>query len=630
MNIVFFTIPPVVPVTGGAERSVVTVANWLETRGHRCFLLSVFPLKKETDDPRCVALPNGGGARSRMNRKFFEEFLAREKIGAVLWWPGGSRRFPFVELCRSRGVLAISCNRGQPDYYRRAALSKARGFDSLEVRGVFRRIFLALKLAWKDRKYRKIFAFNTRFSDAYQLLSEHYFPDFRAYFPGGNVPCPLVGIGNMCAFPREEPDFSQKKKELLFVGRLKFADKRPDYLLRIWARLETRFPEWSLRFVGSGADEPRLKKLAEKLGLERVRFEGFRKPQPYYREASIFCMTSAYEGFPNVLVEAASFGCVPVAFESFAAALDIISDGENGYLVPAFDLDAYAETLARLMSDDALRERLAKNALAQIPEKFSPEKIGAQWEALLQGKNRAMNELPIKNAAADGFRICWLDTGTDWLGVFSELRAGVEAWTTDSARLLQTSAADGKFVRKTWKVRLDAKWGGGIVIFKTEKIFRPWSLERVLRARKMRATALLARIERAHAAGFDFPMRIFLAAERYAAGMLRERFLICEFIDGKTAGRGAERDRAVVAAVRRAHAFGLCWGGDPNPCSGNILEDACGNLRGVDISPLRATWRERGKDLDFFASAGMLSGPLPFSVRIARLQAAFKNLFRSK
>ena len=61
MNIVFFTIPPVVPVTGGAERSVVTVANWLETRGHRCFLLSVFPLKKETDDPRCVALPDGGG-----------------------------------------------------------------------------------------------------------------------------------------------------------------------------------------------------------------------------------------------------------------------------------------------------------------------------------------------------------------------------------------------------------------------------------------------------------------------------------------------------------------------------------------------------------------------------------------
>ena len=344
MNIAFFSIPPVVPVTGGAERSVVALADELENRGHRCFLLSIKPLTDASADRRLAALPTHGGEHSRENRNFFERFLRENSVDVVIWVPGGSRCFPFASVCRSRGVTMISQSHGQPDYYRRAALSKARGFDSLEVRGVFRRIFLALKLAWKDRKYRKIFAFNTRFSAAYQLLSEHYF----------------------------------------FVGRLKFADKRPDYLLRIWSRLEKRFPAWSLRFVGSGADEPRLKKLAGKLGLERVRFEGFRKPQPYYRDASIFCMTSAYEGFPNVLVEAASFGCVPVAFESFAAARDIISDGENGCLVPAFDLDAYAGTLARLMSDDALRERLAKNALAQIPEKFSPEKIGAQWERLFR------------------------------------------------------------------------------------------------------------------------------------------------------------------------------------------------------------------------------------------------------
>ena len=383
MNVVFFTNPPVVPITGGAERSVVTVADWLETRGHSCFLLSVFPLKKETDDPRCIALPVRGGVRSRRNRAFFEAFLRREKIGAVLWWPGGSRKFPFVEVCNALGVRAISCNRGQPDYYRRAALSKARGFDSLVVRNPLKRAFLALKLAWKDRKYRRIFAFNTKFSDAYQLLSEHYFSDFRAYFPDGNVPCPLVAVGNMCAFPREEIDIAAKKKELVFVGRLKFADKRPDYLLRIWSRLEKRFPEWTLRLVGSGADEAKLRALAGTLGLTRVFFEGFRKPQPYYRGAAIFCMTSAYEGFPNVVIEAATFGCVPVAFDSYAAVRDIIDDGENGALVPAFDLDAYAETLARLMRDDALRERLAKNALAQIPAKFSPEKIGALWERIL-------------------------------------------------------------------------------------------------------------------------------------------------------------------------------------------------------------------------------------------------------
>ena len=83
-----------------------------------------------------------------------------------------------------------------------------------------------------------------------------------------------------------------------------------------------------------------------------------------------------------VLLEAAAFGCVPVAFDSFAAVRDIIDDGENGALVPAFDLDAYAETLARLMRNDALRERLAKNAQTQIREKFSMDQIVKKWEEL--------------------------------------------------------------------------------------------------------------------------------------------------------------------------------------------------------------------------------------------------------
>lgn len=117
------------------------------------------------------------------------------------------------------------------------------------------------------------------------------------------------------------------------------------------------------------------------LGLERVSFEGFCAPAPYYRDAAIFCMTSAFEGFPMVLLEAAAFGCVPVAFDSYAAVRDIIDDGENGVLVSAFDLDAYTETLAQLMRDDALRERLALAARGRVAE-FSPDKIAARWEAL--------------------------------------------------------------------------------------------------------------------------------------------------------------------------------------------------------------------------------------------------------
>ncbi len=158
--------------------------------------------------------------------------------------------------------------------------------------------------------------------------------------------------------------------------------KQPQLLLKIWAKLEPKFPDWSLKMVGGGHEFESIRALAGTLGLKRVSFEGFQKPESYYRDASIFCMTSAYEGWGLVLVEAAAFGCVPVAFDSFAAVYDIIADGENGKLVPAFDLEKYAVTLAELMRDNALRERLVRNALRDV-EQFSKEKIYARWEKFL-------------------------------------------------------------------------------------------------------------------------------------------------------------------------------------------------------------------------------------------------------
>ena len=238
------------------------------------------------------------------------------------------------------------------------------------------------------------------------------------------------------------------------------------------------------------------------------------------------------------------------------------------------------------------------------------------------------SEILYKTTAA-GFRVSYLaDAKTDWLALFEKLRGELAAGKDGEWQLLQRTECEGKFIRRTWRVDAEADGRSVPVIFKSETISRVWSLDRVLRGFRARAGSLLERIERARAAGFTFPMRIFLAAERYELGMLRERFLLCEFIDGKNAGRGPERDRAVVEAVRRAHAFGLGWGGDPDPRGRNILVDMDGNLRGVDISPYRATWRMRGKDLNFFYDAGMLAGTPPLNVRVARLQAAFKNLLR--
>lgn len=153
--------------------------------------------------------------------------------------------------------------------------------------------------------------------------------------------------------------------------------------MKIWVRLEARFPDWRLRIVGDGPDAGKLKALAGTLRLERASFEGFRDPAPFYRDAAILCMTSAFEGFSMVLLEAAAFGCVLAAFDSYASVTDVIAHGENGILVPAFDCGRYADELARTMSDSSLRERLALAARERVAD-FSADKIAARWEALFE------------------------------------------------------------------------------------------------------------------------------------------------------------------------------------------------------------------------------------------------------
>ena len=377
-NILFIFDRPIVPQRGGVQRVTRTIADFLESSGrYRAFFLaSPKGRKSGADDADArqsfLPVPHFSCGESR---RFVRSFLAEKRIDVVVFQSAVARPFPYVRECAALKIPVCSVFHQPPDSWMRK--------EPKTLLSRFRR--------WRKRMHVAFrYARLCRVSSAVALLSEGYRAELCKYLPDKEeLRRKICVIPNMvdCSSPgTAEPDFPAKKKELLFVGRLEPGAKRVDLLLRIWAKLEKRFPEWSLRIVGGGGEDDWrfVKDFESSLGLKRVHFEGFQNPEPYYRDASIFCLTSAYEGFGLVLVEAASFGCVPVAFESFAAARDIIADGENGCLVPAFDLDAYAETLARLMSDDALRERLAKNALAQIPEKFSPEKIGAQWEALFR------------------------------------------------------------------------------------------------------------------------------------------------------------------------------------------------------------------------------------------------------
>lgn len=181
-------------------------------------------------------------------------------------------------------------------------------------------------------------------------------------------------------------DTPQKRKEVIFVGRLDPEVKRVSRIVSTWSMIETSCPDWHLRIIGEGPERPILERIISNLHLERISLEGVQQPRPYYERASILVMTSDFEGFPLVLAEAMTFGVVPVVYDSFDALYDIIDDGENGVIVPkvngGFSLGLMAKKLQNLMSDEDKRTTMMQNAFEKSKE-FHLDGIYHQWVNIL-------------------------------------------------------------------------------------------------------------------------------------------------------------------------------------------------------------------------------------------------------
>ena len=218
-------------------------------------------------------------------------------------------------------------------------------------------------------------------SDKVILFSEKLIPEYKFFYKEAKDD-KFVIIPNFNVYTN--PNYLKpKKKIVLFVGRLSFQCKRLDYLLRIWQKVHKKYPDWFLKIVGDGDYSDEAKMLAKKLNLTRYSFEGQQNPISYYEEASIFCLTSAFESFGMVITEAMQHGVVPMAFNSYTTASEIITDGEDGFLIEPFDIEAYAYNLDMLMSDEDLRKQMAKNVLINV-QKFSHETVSKKWVSLLE------------------------------------------------------------------------------------------------------------------------------------------------------------------------------------------------------------------------------------------------------
>ena len=242
--------------------------------------------------------------------------------------------------------------------------------------------YIRIRLRYKhiiNEYYRELFLC----SDRLILLSSSFEKEWEDILKvkGQNK---LISIPNILSYQEYlSPErIKDKEKIALVVARLDEHQKKISRILNVWKKIESieSFMDWKLVIVGTGEDDAKYRKFAED-NLNSVSFEGFQSPLDYYKRASVFLMTSAYEGFGITLIEAQQFGCVPIALNTFSALSDIISDGENGYA--ADDIKEFEYKLNRLLSDSKLREVMAITAI-DSSKKFSEEQVLNKWESLFQ------------------------------------------------------------------------------------------------------------------------------------------------------------------------------------------------------------------------------------------------------
>lgn len=253
-------------------------------------------------------------------------------------------------------------------------------------------------IAYKFRdKIKKLIGIKTRqqiVSEMYEvcdkmiLLSPSYVDVFRKWYNVEDgkklsvIPNPLTFKGNFIG-----EDFAKKEKKVLVAARLA-SQKNLFSLLRIWKKIENKTNEWSLIIAGTGEEEDKLKKYSKRLKLKYIIFKGqVDDIKPLYEKCSILALTSTFEGFPMSLLEAMQMGNAAIAFNTFKAIKDINALKQCIISIPPFDEEAYSVALYKLLSDDAMRLSLEKNAL-QVASEFSIEKIGKQWEKLFQELNK--------------------------------------------------------------------------------------------------------------------------------------------------------------------------------------------------------------------------------------------------
>lgn len=394
MNLLFLTETDISPLQGGTERITCTLSEEFTRRGYNCFLAYERPCDLPLAESFAGKLQYAPGREASQ----LEEFLKQNQIDVIISnlvdIHYKYRLLPLVrKLSLECGAKVVACLHAMPGEEisgNSVRCSIYRMMHGGGLGGNLKDIILrCTPKSWLETLFRRKLRNRYRVlydnADKVVLLSALFYDDF-ARLGEMRIDDRFAAIGNALSFDEFLPEeaIPLKQKEVMMLSRMDEKSKRISAALGIWKAVNDSgtHEDWKLTIVGGGRDLPYFKRMAERMNLRHISFEGRQEDTlPYYRRSSIFMMTSNYEGWGITLTEAQQMGVVPIAYRSYASLPEIISDGENGLTVPDGDKAAYAARLMWLMDHPAERDAMAAEAI-KSSHRFTREAVGERWVRL--------------------------------------------------------------------------------------------------------------------------------------------------------------------------------------------------------------------------------------------------------
>lgn len=235
---------------------------------------------------------------------------------------------------------------------------------------------------YTKRTIQSNFAKINRLSSIIVLLSDTYSGLYKELYP--EIERTHIKIIPNFTVPSVSTSINQKRNRIVFVGRMQEIPKKVSTVLEIWNQISSKHIDWELGLVGDGPDIDKYRAFVTSNQLQNVIFYGYRKDvDTILASSKMIILTSDYEGLPMVIIEAMKSGCVPVIYDNFLAAKDLVRNGYNGYLIEGENKTDQAVTILNHIMDNPWElDSLAKKSEI-LSSHFSENNIFPQWEKLI-------------------------------------------------------------------------------------------------------------------------------------------------------------------------------------------------------------------------------------------------------